>query len=671
MDSTEISPEGARVVTLQPWDYVVIVVYFSFVLAVGLWSSWKSKRDSVGGYFLASRSMNWVLVGASLFASNIGSGHFIGLAGSGAAGGIAIAGFELSAIFYIIFLGWAFVPVYMASGVYTMPEYLRLRFGGQRIRMYLSVLALLLYVFTKISADLYAGALFITKATGYQGDAAIYISILILLAIACLFTVAGGLTAVIWTDFIQTILMIIGAVLLAILAFVEIGGYEELVDRYFEATATIRANSSNGDLCGAVPADAMHLLRDATPGKSDLPWSGMTFGLAISSIWYWCSDQVIVQRALASKDMSHAKGACIFAGYLKLLPLFIMVLPGMAARVLYPDEVGCADPVLCKEICGSEAGCTNMAFIKLVAELMPTGIRGMMLAVMLAALMSSLTSIFNSSSTIFTMDIYPRFRPKASEGELLIVGRLFVLVLVGISIIWIPIIQASQGSQLFNYIQSITSYLAPPICAVYLLAIFWPRINEPGAFWGLMVGLVVGLIRFGLEFGFTKPACGSTDPQPPDWWKTWVDDIHYLHFGLLLWGISGAVSIAVSLMTPPPKESTLPRLTWWTKDSIEIRDEQEGAHHFDDQTHNQSIPPLKSDLPTWKVYANHLCGVEMADQPPANSYQDKTPVVMKSPEEMALEAAESLWEPEWKKNMVDANAVLLMAVAMFFWGFYA
>merc|ERR1719495_2513461 len=182
--------------------------------------------------------MHWILVGASLFASNIGSGHFIGLAGTGAASGIAISGFELSAIFYIIFLGWCFVPVYMASGVYTMPEYLRLRFGGQRIRVYLSVLALLLYVFTKISADLYAGALFITKSTGFEGDGPIYISILILLAIAAIFTVAGGLTAVIWTDFIQTVLMIVGAVVLAVIAFVQTDGYDGLIEKYFfNATA--------------------------------------------------------------------------------------------------------------------------------------------------------------------------------------------------------------------------------------------------------------------------------------------------------------------------------------------------------------------------------------------------------------------------------------------------
>ena len=318
----------------------------------------------------------------------------------------------------------------------------------------------------------------------------------------------------------------------------------------------------------------MHLLRQQ---DSDLPWSGMIFGLAISSIWYWCSDQVIVQRALASKDMTHAKGACILAGYLKLLPLFIMIFPGMAARVLFTDEVACADPDKCLEICGSKSGCTNIAFVKLVTELMPTGARGMMLAVMLAALMSSLTSIFNSSSTIFTMDIYPRFRSNPSEVELLLVGRIFVLVLVGVSIVWIPIIQASQGSQLFNYIQSITSYLAPPICAVYLLAIFWPRTNEPGAFWGLMIGLIIGLIRFGMEFSTSKPACGDyTAESPPQWWFDIVDQVHYLHFGLILWFISLVVTVVVSLMTPPPPPDSLHRLTWWSRHSTMVRTELPG-----------------------------------------------------------------------------------------------
>ncbi|KAK8785908.1 hypothetical protein V5799_007716 [Amblyomma americanum] len=488
-------------INLEVWDIVVIVAYFVGVIGVGIWSSWKSSRGSMSGYFLASRSMHWIPVGASLFASNIGSGHFVGLAGSGAATGIGIAGFELNAIFILMILGWFFVPVYVASGVYTMPEYLRKRFGGQRIRVYLSVLALLLSIFTKISADLFAGAVFIKQALDWN----LYLSVVVLLAIACIFTVAGGLSAVIWTDFVQTILIVIGAFVLMVLSLIKVGGYEKLMHDFAFAEPTnesfVRYTLDNVS-CSKVPDNYNHLLRTASDPQ--LPWTGIVFGITISAVWYWCSDQVIVQRALSAKNMVHAKAGCVLAGYLKLLPLYLLVLPGMAARVLFPDLVGCSDPDRCKEICGSENGCTNIAYPLLVVKLMPivevhlretthyrlffqqcvpfvrtAGARGMMLSVMLAALMSSLTSIFNSSSTIFTIDIWKKFRKSASDVELLIVGRSFVVVLVGLSIVWIPIIEHFPSSQLFHYIQSVTSYLAPPVCAVYVLAVSWKRVNEP------------------------------------------------------------------------------------------------------------------------------------------------------------------------------------------------
>lgn len=659
-------------------DYLVIVAYFGFVLGVGLFSSWKSSSGSLSGYFLSSRSMHFIPVGASLFASNIGSGHFIGLAGSGAASGIGIAAFELTAIYYLMMLGWLFVPVYMSSGVYTMPEYLRKRFGGQRIRIYLSVLALLLYVFTKISADLFAGALFITQATQIEGEYAIYIAILILLAIACIFTVAGGLSAVIWTDFVQTVLMILGAFILCGIGFSEVGGYEKLVDSFPLAVAEKRAQSVPGDpesgLCGGVPDDFMHLIRSPVPGKSDLPWTGMLFGLAINSIWYWCSDQVIVQRSLASRDMTHAKSGTILAGYLKLLPMWIMVFPGMAARVLFPNSVGCATPDECYAVCKSRNGCTNIAFIKLVNEKMPVGLRGLMLAVMMAALMSSLTSIFNSASTIFTMDIYPQFRKNTSETEQLLAGRLFVLFLVVISVIWIPIINASQGSQLFVYIQSITSYLAPPICAIYLLAMFWPRCNEPGAFAGLMVGLVVGLIRFILEFGQSKPACGSGDPNPPKWWFDIVDDIHYLHFGILLWFITGIVAIGVSLITDPIPEESLYRLTFWSRKSTKVRvdlDQKTKSAEAIIEEEMEAIRKLaerkdEGDVPIWKKVLNFLCGAsDDAQEAPEDPDRHLTP------EEKARKAAAFLDEPPKWRRIVNVNAVFLMAITAFVIGFYA
>jgi len=458
------------------------------------------------------------------------------------------------------------------------------------------------------------------------------------LAIACLFTVAGGLTAVIWTDFVQTVLMIVGAFVLCGQAFVQVGGYENLVSGYFEATPSIQAFKTPGDnssgRCGEVPADAMHLFRSNVPGESDLPWTGVIFGLTISSIWYWCSDQVIVQRALSSKTMTHAKGGCILASWLKLLPLWLMVFPGMTARVLFPNEVGCAHPDECEKTCGSRSGCTNLAFVKLVNELLPVGLRGLMLAVMLSALMSSLTSIFNSSSTIFTMDIYTRIRPKASEKELLYVGRIFVLVLVAISVVWIPIINASQGSQLFVYIQSITSYLAPPICAIYLLAIFWTRTTEPGAFWGLMVGLIVGLIRFALEFGYQVPACGDlpSPNSPPQWWYTLIGNVHYLHFGVILFGISAAVAIAVSYLTEPIDEKHLHRLTFWTRHSKYVR-------------------------------------IDLDEDTQYNTTSDKTGG--KTELEKAQEAAEFLEEPSKQKHLVNVNAAVIMTITAFIWGFYA
>ena len=449
----------------------------------------------MSGYFLASRSMHWIPVGASLFASNIGSGHFIGLAGSGANSGLSIAGFELNAIFVVLILGWVFVPVYMSSMVFTMPEYLKLRFGGERIRVYLAVLALLLSIFTKISvslliystfkklsisiltlkADLYAGALFIKLALKWD----LYPSIGLLLIISMSFTIGGGLQAVIWTDFAQTILMLIGAFYLMVLSLMEVGGYTALMAAFPLAqpsnSSSIALNMFN-ESCSKVTPYYNQLLRPAN--DPDLPWTGMVFGLTVSAVWYWCSDQVIVQRSLSAKNLSHAKAGCILAAWLKLTPLYLLVLPGMAARVLYPDEVACSKAEACQAICGSDHGCSNIAYPLLVLNLMPPAAMGLMLSVMMAALMSSLTSIFNSASTIFTIDIWKRIRKDCTEVEQVIVGRCFVVALVVISIIWIPIIEAAQGSQLFHYIQSVTSYLAPPVCAVYVLAVSCERINE-------------------------------------------------------------------------------------------------------------------------------------------------------------------------------------------------
>ncbi|XP_022248089.1 sodium/glucose cotransporter 4-like [Limulus polyphemus] len=662
---------------LHPGDIAVIVGYFIGVLFVGLWSSKKSKRDSVQGYFMASRSMHWIPVGASLFASNIGSGHFIGLAGSGAKSGLGIAGFELNAMFVLLILGWIFVPVYSASGVFTMPEYLQKRFGGQRIRVYLSVLALLLYVFTKISADLFAGAIFIEQSLNWN----LYISVCVLLAVAAIFTIAGGLSAVIWTDFVQTILMIVGSLALMVLSLIKVGGYNKLFYDFEnkQPNNSVVGYDLNNKSCSEVPDNFRHLIRPI--GDPELPWTGMVFGLTISAVWYWCSDQVCI-----TVKLSGVLQKCKF----ELLSFL--------------DKVGCSDPDSCEEICGNRGGCTNIAYPLLVLELMPAGARGLMLSVMLAALMSSLTSIFNSSSTIFTMDIWRRIRKSASEMELLIVGRTFVLVLVVVSILWIPIIQNDQSGQLFHYIQSVTSYLAPPVCAVYVLAIFYTRANEQGAFWGLIIGLIVGLIRFIWGFSYTTPPCadGKPDPRPAV-----LTDVHYLHFGCILFVISLFVIISVSLLTEPIDEKYLYRLTFWTRSSPHVRENIDNAKapsetKKQETSEIQSAKPLSTSepeqgqenlgfdkdclemepvktyhhtskksvpdvaLPMWKKVVYLFCGI---NQDPNSSQKEQFHQL--SPKEDAEQGIENIKEVPKYKWICNTNAAILLCVSGFIWGFYA
>ncbi|XP_045872762.1 sodium/glucose cotransporter 4 isoform X2 [Meles meles] len=584
-------------VSLHAYDIAVLVVYFIFVIGVGVWSSIRASRGTIGGYFLAGRSMSWWPIGASLMSSNVGSGLFIGLAGTGAAGGLAVGGFEWNATWLLLALGWIFVPVYIAAGAVTMPQYLKKRFGGHRIQVYMSVLSLILYIFTKISTDIFSGALFIQMALGWN----LYLSTAMLLVVTAVYTIAGGLTAVIYTDALQTVIMVGGALVLMFL------------------------------------------------GK------------------------VIVQRSLSAKNLSHAKGGSVLGGYLKILPMFFIVMPGMISRALYPDEVGCVDPDVCQRICGARVGCSNIAYPKLVIALMPVGLRGLMIAVILAALMSSLTSIFNSSSTLFAIDVWLRLRRQATEQELMVVGRVFVVFLVVISILWIPIIQSSNSGQLFDYIQSVTSYLAPPITALFLLAIFCKRVTEPGAFWGLMFGLAMGLVRMILEFSYPAPACGEVDRRPAV-----LKDLHYLYFALLLCGLTAIVIVAVSLCTSPIPEEKLARLTWWTRNRPHPELEKEAPEGTPGTLEMPSgvSPPGDGGTESssqgrdqhgarcrrWgRLLWDWFCGLAGSPEP------------ARSPEEMAArqrELTSIAEEPLWR-TVCDVNAILLLALNIFLWGYFA
>lgn len=629
-------------------DISVIVIYFVVVLAVGIWAMVRTNRATVGGFFLAGRSMVWWPIGASLFASNIGSGHFVGIAGTAAAAGIAIGGFEWNALIVVVILGWLFVPIYIKAGVVTMPEYLKKRFGGQRIRIYLSVLSLFLYVFTKISADMFSGAIFINQALGLN----IYVAVIALLLITALYTVTGGLAAVIYTDTLQTIIMIGGSFILMGFAFNRVGGYQNFQELYMTATPNITGNFSPS--CYEPRADSFHIFRDAITG--DLPWPGLVFGLTIQATWYWCTDQVIVQRCLSAKNLSHVKAGCILCGYLKLLPMFLMVFPGMISRILYANVVACVDPDECLKYCGASVGCTNIAYPKLVVDLMPNGLRGLMLSVMLASLMSSLTSIFNSASTLFTMDIYTKLRRSASEKELMIAGRVFILILIGVSIAWIPVVQSAQSGQLFDYIQSITSYLTPPVAAVFMLAIFCKRVNESGAFYGLMIGLLIGLSRMIAEFAYGTGSCVAPSNCP-----TIICGVHYLYFSIILFVISCVLILGISLVTKPIDDKHLYRLCWSLRNSTEKRVDLEDDDWVENQQSNEmEIEESHEEPGLCKKAVMCFCGLEQKNAPELSAEEK---------EELQKKLTDTTETPLWR-NVVNANAIILLCVAVFFHGFY-
>ncbi|XP_054711185.1 sodium/myo-inositol cotransporter 2-like [Uloborus diversus] len=577
------------------YDVAVVICYFLLVLATGFYSMCVSNRSTISGYFLAGRFMFWLPVGASLFASNIGSEHFIGLAGSGAAAGISVGAFELNALAIIQLTGWVFLPVFIASRVCTLPEYMSKRFGGLRIRTYLAVLSLILYVFTKISVNLFSGAVFINQALHWD----LYVAIVGLLLMTGICTITGGLAAVIYTDTLQFFVMIIGATIVAIKAFLMVGGMSGLQEKYMKAIPSIRMNDTE---CGIPKHDAWMLLRSWD--DPDMPWLGFIFGQTPASIWYWCTDQMMVQRLLAAKSLSHAQGGTLFAGFMKILPIFLIVMPGMISRVLFTDEVACVDPEVCMNYCQNPAGCSNVAYPRLVLELMPTGLRGLMMAVMLAALMSDLTSVYNSASTLFTMDIWPQIRKNATVWELMIVGRTFIILMIFISIGWIPIIQNLQGGQLFIYIQSVSAYLAPPIAAVYILAVLWKRMNESvcGCFWAMMLGFLVGVTRMVLDFLYREPRCGEMDTRP-----LIVQKVHYMYFACILFCITIVSAVIISLMTDPPEEFRLIRTTYWTRFDEGNRDDEKVNFEMQRNAGLQETVKLTHNMSKEKA-----CDVEVA-----------------------------------------------------------
>ena len=483
------------------------------VLGIGVYFS-RRTNDSTE-YFLAGRSVGWIAIGASLFASNISSEHFIGLAGTGSSSGLAVGHFEWLAAFIVLFLGWIFVPFYLKSGVFTMPEFLERRYSRSS-RMYLTSVSIVAYVITKISVTLYAGGLLLNKILGWD----MMTSAIVLIIVTGIYTIAGGLRAVIYTELIQTVILIGGAVALTVLGLNEVGGFSGLQEK--------------------LPVDFFSMFKSMD--HPDFPWTGIIFGAPILGIWYWCTDQFIVQRVLSAKNINHARSGAIFAGFLKILPVFILILPGMIAAALFGTSGDEAYPTL------------------VTSYLLPTGVKGIVIASLLAALMSSLASVFNSTSTLFTMDFYKHFRPDSSEVELVLVGRLATTVMVILGVLSVPLI-TMLSSQLFVYLQSVQAYISPPIAAVFILGVFWNRANAKGAISALGAGAVLGAARFVMEL-IVKTG-GSLG------FMEWYATMNFLHFAVFLFIISVGVIVIVSLVTSLPDMSRISGLTLATANNLQ------------------------------------------------------------------------------------------------------
>ena len=497
-------------------DWIVIGLYFAIIAGISVWSM-RRKKDSTTDYFLAGRNIGWFVIGASILASNVGSEHVVGLAGTAASSGLVMGHYELHS-WIVLLLGWVFIPFYIRSQVFTMPEFLERRFGASA-RWFLSIVSLLSYVLTKVSVTVYAGAVVIAAFMGFD----FWTSALVLVVLTGIYTIAGGMRAVAYTEAMQAVVLLLGSVLLTVIGLNELGGWNNMI--------------------ASTPREKLNMFLPLS--DPEFPWAGILFASPIVGIWYWCTDQYIVQRCLTAKSEQAARRGTIFAAFLKLLPFFIFMIPGLIATSLAANGK-------------IQLSSADQAFPVLVQTLMPVGLRGLLAGGLLAALMSSLASVFNSCSTLFTMDIYRKLKPAAAEKELVTVGRMATAIVVGLGILWIPVMTGISGV-LYKYLQSVQSYLAPPIAAVFLLGVFSKRINTQGAVITLISGFLIGVLRIILELN-KEILTGALH---------YFATMNFMYFCIALFVFCIVLLIGVSLMTAPPDIKQLEGLTFGTVSDYE------------------------------------------------------------------------------------------------------
>lgn len=492
-------------------DWLIVLLYFCLIAVISIWSI-RRKKDSPSEYFLANRNLGWFVIGASILASNVGSEHIVGLAGTAAKSGLAMGHYELHS-WIVLILGWVFVPFYMRSRVFTMPEFLERRYN-QKARWLLSIVQLLSYIIAKVSVTIYAGAVVFNAFLGID----FWTGAIILIVITGLYTIFGGLHAVMYTETLQAIVLLSGSIILTILGLNEIGGWNNLVHSISKE----------------------HLNMFLPLSDPNFPWLGILFASPIVGIWYWCTDQHIVQRCLAARDEKQARRGTLFASYLKLFPFFIFMIPGLIAYVMASSG-------------RIQLPQSDQAFPVLVKALLPTGVRGILAGGILAALMSSLAAVYNACSTLFTMDIYSKLKPDSTEKELVKVGRITTAVVVVLGMVWIPLMRGISDV-LYQYLQSVQSYLAPPIAAVFLLGVFFKRINGKGAYTAMVTGFIIGIARIVLELN-KHHLSGIL--------YTFAT-VNFLYFCISLFLFSIALMVIVSLFTEKPSEEQLCGLTFST-----------------------------------------------------------------------------------------------------------
>lgn len=545
--------------TFQTLDWIVIGLYFLVLLGIAWWTI-KRRQDTSTDYFLAGRHLGWFIVGASIFASNIGSEHLVGLAGTGATDGVAMAHYELHA-WCLLVLGWVMVPFYTRSKVFTMPEFLERRFSPT-CRTVLSVISLVAYILTKIAVGIFAGGIVFSvllPEMNFMGLDSFWIGSMLVIVLTGIYTILGGLRAVAYTEALQTIVLIVGSILVTVFGLQALGGWEEL--------RAIAGSDMFNLWKPLVPsgvestwAPVREAGRMAWYFNDNYPWLGMLFCAPIIGLWYWTTDQYIVQRALGAPNESEARRGSIAAAFLKLLPVFIFIIPGMIAFALaksgqvqvLQDQLFDADGQLIREN-------AQKAFPLLVAHILPVGIRGIVVAGLLAALMSSLAGVFNASSTLFTMDFYSRLRPNVSQHQLVWMGRVATTVMVLIGLAWIPVIRGGKG--LYDYLQGVQAYLAPPIFVVFFLGVFNKRLNAKGCLAALITGFVMGLFRLAVDTP-VKLVNGFAYTEGSFLWV--INNIFFQYYSLIIFIVCVVVMIVVSKLTEAPSYDKISGLTFGT-----------------------------------------------------------------------------------------------------------